>query len=283
MARESYLTKTGEEKNIHSMTTRELRGYIYDKARDAQQRLDTVKMEDTTKAFREAASDIIGRYGKVMKSTSNMTKAEMREYAYKLRQFESLDNTSRFAKSVEWKQNRAKYESFIRTQLEDPLFRKDFEKYLTKKGKEQYAQYQQGNIELKDITGISQKGYHDYKNYISFLSNINNIIEAYGYETVKEYAVESRKDPQRGKVIERLLFKIYEDNKGIGLTQAELAKKFRAALHAYDKRQTSASKAKKPTVKVKHKSKGGKSSSNTIKTKTVGKMRTHGAVRERLT
>lgn len=282
MARKSYLTDSGTEKNIHEMTTRELRGYIYQKARDAQERLDTADMSSASKAFKDAAAAITNRSGKVMKSTSNMTKAEMRERAYELRQFESLDTTSTFAKSIEWQQNKEKYKSFMRTQLEDPLFRDQFKKYLTKKGLEQYEQYRRGEIELKDVTGISKTGYQEYKNYISFLSNISTVIESYGYETIKQYAVESKKDPQRAKVIERLLFKIYEDGKGKGWTQAELAKKFSQALDEYDKRFTAAGKVKTkvPTVKTKR---SKKSSSGTIRIGQTGKMRTNGSVRERLT
>ena len=282
MARKSYLTDSGTEKNIHEMTTRELRGYIYQKARDAQERLDTADMSSASRAFKDAAAAITNRSGKVMKSTSNMTKAEMRERAYELRQFESLDTTSTFAKSIEWQQNKEKYKSFMRTQLEDPLFRDQFKKYLTKKGLEQYEQYRKGEIELKDVTGISKTGYQEYKNYISFLSNISTVIESYGYETIKQYAVESKKDPQRAKVIERLLFKIYEDGKGKGWTQAELAKKFSQALDEYDKRSTAAGKVKTkvPTVKTKR---SKKSSSGTIRIKQAGKMRTNGSVRERLT
>ena len=282
MARKSYLTDSGTEKNIGTMTTRELRGYIYDKSREAEKRLESVNLEDTSKAFRDAAEAITGRGGNVRKSTSNLSKKEMQKMAYDLRQFASLDTSSKFAKSIEWQQNKERYKSFIRTQLEDPLFRDQFMKYLTPKGKEQYSEYWHGERDLLDVTGISQKGYQEYKNYISFLSNISTVIESYGYETIKQYAVESKKDPQRAKVIERLLFKIYEDGKGKGWTQAELAKKFSQALDEYDKRSTAAGKVKTkvPTVKTKR---SKKSSSGTIRIKQAGKMRTNGSVRERLT
>lgn len=282
MARKSYLTDSGTEKNIGAMTTRELRGYIYDKAREAEKRLESVNLEDSSKAFRDAAEAITGRGGNVRKSTSNLSKKEMQKMAYDLRQFASLDTSSKFAKSIEWQQNKERYKSFIRTQLEDPLFRDQFMKYLTPKGKEQYSEYWHGERDLSDVTGISQKGYQEYKNYISFLSNISTVIESYGYETIKQYAVESKKDPQRAKVIERLLFKIYEDGKGKGWTQAELAKKFSQALDEYDKRSTAAGKVKTktPTVKTKR---SKKSSSGTIRIKQAGKMRTNGSVRERLT
>lgn len=282
MARKPYLDETGKEKNIHDMTTRQLRGYIYDKAREAQKRLDSADLGESSKAFRDAARAITNRSGRVMLSTSNMTKSEMRERAYDLRQFESLDTTSTFSKSIEWKQNAEKYKSFMRTQLEDPLFREDFMKYLTKKGVAQYEQYRKGEIELKDITGISKKGYQEYKNYITFLSNIQNIMEAYGYETIKQYAVDTKNDPKRAKVIERLLFKIYSDNAGKGLTQSEMAEKFTKALAEYDKRQTESSKLKKDISSFKAK-KGKAPKGSTIKVKTAGKMRTHGTVRGKLT
>lgn len=282
MARKPYLDDTGREKNIHDMTTRQLRGYVYDKAREAQKRLDTVDLKDTSKAFRDAAAAITNRSGKVMMSTSYMTKAEMRERAYDLRQFASLDTTSSFAKSIEWQQNKEKYKSFMRTQLEDPLFRDDFMKYLTKKGMEQYDEYRKGERELKDITGISKRGYQEYKNYVQFLSNISTIIESYGYETIKQYAVESKNDPKRARTIERLLFKVYTEGKDKGWTQSQLNDKFQLALAEYDKKQTAAAKLIKTagSVKIK-KSKAPKSS--TIKTKTAGKMRTHGTVRGKLT
>lgn len=281
MARKTYLKEDGTEKNIGAMTTRELRGYIYDKSREAQKRLDTVNLDDASKAFKNAADAITNKYGKVLKSTSNLNKKEMQQMAYDLRQFASLDTSSKFAKSIEWQQNKEKYKSFIRTQLEDPLFRNEFMKYLTPAGKQQYSEYFHGERELKDVTGISQKGYQEYKNYISFLSNISTIIESYGYETIKQYAVESKKDPQRAKVIERLLFKIYEDGKGKGWTQADLAKKFSEALDEYDKRSTASAKLKKQVSQTKIK-KARKSSSNAIRIKQAGKMRTNGPVRERL-
>lgn len=280
MARKAYLDSDGNEKNIGTMTTRELRGYIYDKAREAQARLDTTDMDSASKAFKDAARYITNRSGKVMLSTSNMTKAEMKERAYDLRQFESLDTSSGFAQSIEWKENKAKYQSFMRTQLEDPLFREDFMKYLTKKGLEQYEEYRKGNIPLDQITGISKKGYKEYRNYIQFLNNISTIVESYGYETIKQYAVESKNDPNRARVIERLLYKTYSDNIGKGLTQADLADKFAAALAEYDKQQTINANIKKAaSVKT---SRPKQSSSGTIRTKQGRKMRTHGTVRERL-
>ena len=281
MARKPYTDAAGNELNIGTMTTRQLRGYIYDKAREAQERLNTVNLEDTSRAFRDAARYITDRSGKVMLSTSNMTKAELKERAYDLRQFASLDTQSGFAQSIEWQQNKEKYKSFIRTQLEDPLFRDDFMRNLTKKGLEQYEQYRRGEIELKDITGISKKGFQEYRNYVSFLSNISTIVESYGYETIKQYAVESKNDPQRARVIERLLFKVYNERQE-GWTQKQLAERFQLALEEYDKKQTASAKLtqSKPAVSGK---KARKSSSGTIKTKSAGKMRTHGTVREKLT
>ena len=287
MARESYLDETGKEKNIHEMTTRELRGYIYDKAREAQARLNTADMSEASKAFKDAANAITNRSGKVMQSTSNMTKAEMRERAYDLRQFASLDTTSGFAKSIEWKENRSKYESFIRTQLEDPLFRDEFMKNLTKKGLEQYSEYKKGNIPISGITGISKKGFQEYRGYIQFLSNISTIIEQYGYETIKQYAVESKSDPKRARVIERLLFKIYNDSfddkgKSKGWTQSEMAKRFSKALEAYDKQQTENARILKSVSSMKAKTQK-KSTAGSVKIKQGRKMRTHGTVRGKLT
>ena len=270
MARQAY----AEDQNIHNMTTRQLREYIYQKSREAQARLDSIKdLKETSRAFQNQVRTITNARGKVKKSTSNMTKAEMREYAYDLRQFESLDTDSGFAKSIEWKENKQKYETFIRNQMQDPLTRDYWKQYITEKG------------------NVSKRGYEDYKKYISFIKNSLELVNAYGYETLKEYGVQATKDPERGKVIEKLLQDIYFQNKGKGLTQSQLNEAFHIALAEYDKRkkQEEVKKTKAPSgkpSKAKTKKKVGtikkakkKKSSGTIKTKTVGKMKTSATVR----
>lgn len=265
MARNQY----DPEQSIHSMTTRQLRQYIYEKSREAEERIKTSDMKNASRAFKDAASSISNRNGKVIKSTSYMTKAEMMEHAYNLRIFESLDTTSGYAKSIDWKENRERYRTFVKNQLQDPLTADYWSKYLTKKGKEALA-----NKQL--ITGqmVSKRGYEKYKEYVSFIRNISTMIDAYGYETIKEYAQKASDDPKRGKVIEKLLADVYFNSMGKGLTQAQLNDAFQIALRKYDE-------ANRPahfeTVKQ------PKPGHNTITAKTGRKMRTSGAVHRKLT
>ena len=253
MARVDYTSA----ENIHDMTTRQLRDYIYVKSREAQERLDSVVLEDTSKAFRDAASYITNNRGKVRKSTSNMTKAEMREYAYDLRQFESLDTTSGFAKSIEWKENRQKYESFMQNRIKDGD--KYWSKYLTKKG------------------NISKKGYEDYKEFIRFLQAVENVQQEYGYRQIKQYGLEimSAKDKAaRREVVSKMLLEVYEESRGKGMTQSELIDVFQKRMHDYDERKA-ASSGKAPTVHAKT-----QKSHNTIKTGKARKMKEHGRVQK---
>lgn len=208
MARQRYK----QDQSIHSMTTRQLRQYIADKAEEAQTRLDTSNMESTTKAFRDAASEITGRSGKVKKSTSYMSKAEMREYAYALRQFNSLDTTSGFAQSIEWKENKQRYESFIRNRIAEGSFY--WEKYLTPKG------------------NVSKRGYQDYKDFINFIKGNEEYKLQFGYRTLTQYAESMMKD-DKSKLFDKvtkLLSKVFTESRGKGYSQAELNDRFKMEL-----------------------------------------------------
>ena len=203
------------------MTTRQLRQYIADKASEAQKRLDTSNMDDATRAFKDAASDITGKNGKVRRSTSNMTKEEMREFAYSLRQFNSLDTRSTFAQSIEWKENKAKYEQFIRNQIKNDK-NSVWDKYVTEKG------------------NISKKGYKEYKAYISFLKTMADAREQYGYETLKDiYSdITNNTNPKgRQKEVEKILLDTFEIAKGKHLDQAQLNRLFNDRLEAFDKKK----------------------------------------------
>lgn len=265
MARQAY----AEGQNIHSMTARQLRQYIADQAAEAQERINSIDdISDTSRAFRDALSEVTYSNGRIKKSTSYLSKEEMRELAYAYRQFNSLDTTSGFAKSVEWKENKQRYQAFIRSQLQDPLTRDYWKKYITPKG------------------NISRKGYQDYKEYISFLKSMDEIKQQYGYETIKQYGLDAKKDPERAKAIEKLLLKTYADNKGKGLSQSELNDRFNIALAEYDSQhKTAAKKTKKPAVKkiAVRKPKKAPASKQNIKIKQGRKMRTDGTIREKLT
>ena len=257
MARQPYT----EDQSIHSMTTRQLRQYIADKAEEAQKRLDSAVGEDTTKAFREAAWEIMGRGGKVRRSTSNMSKEEMREYAYALRQFNSLDTTSGFAQSVEWKENKSRYEAFVRNRIaEGDAY---WEKFLTAKG------------------NISKRGYKEYKDYIDFIKGIQDYKSQFGYRTLKQYAESAMEFSKGGdlKEINKLLTEVFEESKGKGFSQAQLIERFELRLNELNAEEAKQrSKATKSAVKA---YKGKKSKSN-IKVKK-GRQMKGGKVRERLT
>ena len=272
---------------INDMNTRQLRQYISDKATEAQGRLDTVKIERTSKAFKQALQDIQGRGGKVKRSTSNMSKSEMLDYANALREFNALDVYSGYARNNEYLQNRKRYESFVENMLKDPLLKKYWSQFYD-----------------PETGAIDKKGYKKYKQYIQYLKSFDDIKERYGYETLKEYGIEARKDTVRGKAMERILMQTYEKYKDQGLDQTKLNEKFEEAMADWDRKRAARKKkasepklpktvkpkkSKKPsepklpkTVKPK-KSKKAPASGNKIKTKQGRKMKTSETVRERLT
>lgn len=285
MARQQYK----EDQSIHSMTTRQLRQYIADKAEEAQKRLDSAVGEDITKAFREAAWEIQGRGGKVKRSTSNMSKSEMREYAYALRQFNSLDTTSGFAQSVEWRENKSKYETFVKNRIDEgSAFWKQFK---TEKG------------------NISKRGYKAYKDYISFIQGISEYKSHFGYRTLKQYAESAEKgedlidkksvsDEDLKKLgltreefdklninikdlttLNKILAETFEQAQGKGLDQAKLIDKFELALIE----EANRNKPKKQSGKKQSfKSYKSRKSKSDVKIKK-GRQMKGGKVRERLT
>ena len=105
-----------EDQSIHSMNARQLRQFIADQAEEAEKRLETAP-KNPTRAFEDLRADITYKSGKVRKSTSYMSKAEMREYAYKLRMFNEADTESKYAAKTEWQLNKKRYETFIRNQI----------------------------------------------------------------------------------------------------------------------------------------------------------------------
>ena len=254
-----------ENQSIHSMTTRQLRQYIADQADEAEKRITSVKGE-TSKAFDELKAQVTYRSGKIKRSTSNMSKAEMREYAYTLNMFNRFDTESRYAQKTEYQKNRQRYESFIRNQVsKSGADNQYWAKYITEKG------------------NISKRGYQEYKDFISTLSASEKYLEAYGYRTIQQYAQNNNKLDPGNKILNRVLSQVYIENKGKGLTQAELIDRFKLR---YDEAlNKEASKQKKPASKAKistSKRKAPKSSTN-IKVKTTGKMKPSGTVRRKLT
>lgn len=245
------------DQSIHSMTTRQLRQYISDKATEAQTRLDTLDLDTSDRAVKEAIDFITGRSGKVKRSTSNMDKAEMREYAYALRTFNLMDEDSGFAKRTEWQKNKDRYEKFIRNRINEDK-NSYWKQYLTEKG------------------NVSKRGYEDYKEYIDFIKSIQDVKYQYTYKTLTKYATgEMGADRAKLKDMSKILNKVYKDSKGMHLTTSQLVDKFNQEWEDFIDKSTN--KASKPKSIPSSKRKKQRSSSN-VKTKTVGKMKTNVSV-----
>ena len=268
MARQPY----NPTESLQNMTTRQLRQYIYEKSREAEERLKSMDLEDQPKAVKDAARAITYKNSRVMKSTSNMSKVEMVEHAFNLREFNMLDTASGYARKAEWQSNKTRYETFIRHRIEEGEYY--WEQYLTPTGK------------------VSKRGYTDYKDYINYLRSVEDVKYSYTYRTVAQYAEKTppgvSKEKYR-KAIADLLLKNYVENKNKGLSQAQLIERFEKKRDewlekeyaAQSKKADQSKKAKKKSP-IKVKAKPNKSKSN-IKTAKGRKMREHGTVRERLT
>lgn len=269
MARQPY--KSTE--SIQMMTTRQLRQYISDKATEAQARLDSMNVDKAPAALKAYLPTMTYKNGtKIKRSTSNMSREAMVEYALDLRAFNALDTSSKFARDTEYQNNKGRYESFVRNQIDN---NKDsyWNKYINKDG------------------SVSKRGFTEYKKYVQFLKSIKDIQEAYGYRTIKEYGQKSYVDERSGKVVENdmnrrrfimdKLNELYTESQGKGWTQSELIDKFYLELDHYDQLQRG-KKAARVISKVKVEPNKSKSSTN-IKVKKTGKMKTDGSIRERLT
>lgn len=260
MARQEYKA----DQNIHSMNTRQLRKYIADKADEAQERLDSADMKEASKAFKDAADVITNKSGKkVKRSTSNMSKEEMREYAYMLRQFNSLDTISEFQESIEWKENKQKYETFI-------------EKHKNDKRMMWYRF-------INEDETISPEGFNEWRKYTDFLRIMADVREKFEYETIKKYyreAMKSDNPSERVAVVERLLYEAYEESNKKGLNQKQINDLFVQKLADYDKAVAEEKKYResKAGVSAKRK-KASTKSTNNIKSRQGRKMKEHGKVR----
>ena len=244
-----------EDQSIHSMTTRQLRQYISDKATEAQNRIDSPGFDGSDKATSEMM-DFITKGGKVKRSTSNMDKAQMREYAYALRTFNMMDEESDFARRTLWQKDKARYNKFI-------------ENRIAQEGKDSYwAQY------LTSKGNVSKRGYEDYKQYIEFIKAIQDVKYQYTYKTLTTKALNAMEkgQPEDLRNMAKILNKVYKDSKGLHLTTSQLVDKFEIAWDA----QLEKAKPKPKSVPSSKRSK--KKSSSNVKTKTVGKLRDNAKV-----
>lgn len=253
---------------IQEMNTRQLRKYIRERAEEAQERMATIKdLEDMPAAFQSQYSFVhsfgTGRGGAIKKDTSRMTKEEMAEYAYALRDLNMLDTESRYAQNQDYKENRQKYESFIRERTREDNPNKEerdrWRKYVTEKG------------------NVSKRGYKEYKDFINFIRNIDEVMSTYGYETIKDFYYDET-DAQERQIVEDLLIDTYEENKGEGLTPSELIDIFNEKLEAHKAEKNKqimeamnkAKNKKLPKAKAKKTNAG---SNKQVKVKKAGKMR----------
>lgn len=176
MARQPY----NPTESYQSMTTRQLRQLIADKATEAQQRMDTMKDKYKTRAYNDLASEITGRGGKVRRSTSYMTKEEMVKYAYDLREFNAYDVKSGYHKEMEYMQRKQYYEKFIKNQVEEGG---EAGKYWSRFYNKQTGQ-------------ISPEGFKQYKDLINYLNEVKNLEKEFTYKEAKRRAEEALKKGQ---------------------------------------------------------------------------------------
>lgn len=274
MAERDYMRGEGVTP-IQDMTTRQLRKYIRERTEEAQARLDSIEkdkrldLEDMSLAFRDQLKHVqsfgTGRSGGLKKDTSRMTKEEMAEYAYAIRDLNMLDTESKYARDIDYKENRDRYEKFIKNRTS--------EENRNKADREYWQQY------LTEKKNVSKRGYEEYKNFVNFLRNIDEVMTSYGYETIKDKYYDET-DPEMQQIVADLLLEVYRDNAGSGMTMGDLVDEFNRRLNDKKKelgkvRETTAAprSGKKPTAKK---------SKNNIKAKSTGKMK-NGSVREKQT
>lgn len=300
MARKPYT----EDQSIHSMTTRQLRQYIADYADRAEERIKTTDVSTASRAFKDYVSEITYANGKIKRSTSNMNKEEMRKYAYTLRSFDVFDRESKFAQSLEYKEMRKGYETFVKniTRTKAEVLEDGTVLEATTASQEVIDYWSKF---LTPKNNVSQKGFQAYKNYLNFIKSLKEHKEEYGYETLRQYAVENNNDPKRLEVVTNILNEVFTEaerlsndpNNRTVITKEKLNDMFTAKLNAYDEQHkptTKNTKTAKPkttkTTKPKtlksakpKKSKSKSKSSQNIKPKTGRKMKTNATVREQLT
>ena len=260
---------------IQDMSTRQLRMYIRERADEANKRISTIKdIEDTPQALQDQLFTLQsfgrGRSGGVIKDTSRMDKVDMVEYAYALRDFNMLDTSSKFSRDQDYRQNRKKYEAFVKNQWDsiDQEAKKYWSQYKTEKG------------------NVSKKGYQEYKNFVNFLKSIENTISTYGYETIAgQYYDQTGEVDISVDEVEQIALEVFQENAGKGLETKDVTT---ILLDKLDEKRNPKKKEEAPepefkdrvrSKKVKGPKKGKKSSQN-IGTKTGGKMK-NGRVREK--
>lgn len=264
MAERDYMRGEGVTP-IQDMSTRQLRRYIRERAEEAQERLNSMKdPEEAPRSWQEQLEYVssfgLGRGG-IKKDTSRMDKITMAEYAYALRDLNMLDTYSKYSRDQDYKENKQRYQNFVKEQLRslNPNSRKYWSQFVTEKG------------------NISKKGYQEYKNYINWIKNLDDVMSTYGYETIKDIYYDQT-DQEQKQEVEDMLLETWEENKGKGLTPSQLIDNFYDKLDAQKKAKKKAA-PKKPS---KGSRSTGKKSGTNVGIKQGVKMK-NGRVREKQT
>lgn len=262
---------------IQDMSTRQLRRYIRERADEANKRISTIRdIEDTPQALQDQLFMLQsfgrGRSGGVIKDTSRMDKLDMVEYAYALRDFNMLDTSSKFSRDQDYRQNRKKYETFVKKQWDsiDQEAKKYWSQFKTEKG------------------NVSKKGYQEYKNFVNFLKSIEHTISTYGYETIAGQYYEQTGEVELSKdEVEQIALDVFQENSGQGLETKDITQ---ILLDKLDEKRNPKKKEEAPEPEFKDRvrskkgkgtrKKGTKKSSQNIGIKTGGKMK-NGRVREK--
>lgn len=237
--------------SIQTMNARQLRLYISRGAKEANERMQTLDPNKLPDAMKEIYREVATHEGRFLAGTSNMKKADMQEYAKKLRDFNFMDTKSAYARDREYEDNYDRYEKFIKNQR-------------SKQGRTHWAQYIN-----KDGT-VSKEGYQEYKEYINFVKGIMEDIQSYSYDKIKENfgvsnirkrftEARSNSDPERVKKVEKIIADVYEKYKGKQKTTKDLNAIILREIRKLDAKP----KAPKKT----------NTSGNTIKSKTGKKMK----------
>lgn len=268
MAERDYMRGEGVTP-IQEMSTRQMRRYIRERAEEANARLNTLsvkQLEEAPEAFREQLDYIKsfgqGRSGAIKKDTSRMDKEEMAMYAYALRDLNMLDSFSRYARNQDYKQNKQRYEQFVKNQISG----------LNPNAREHWKQY------VNESGSISKRGFQEYKDFINYIKSLDSAITTYGYEFIKDEYIE-QDDKKKREEVEALLLESYEENKGKGLTPSQLLDDYYDRVEAKRKKENKKKKAAPKIPKVKT---SKKKSGTNIKIKQGVKMK-DGTVREKQT
>lgn len=213
---------------IQEMSTRQLRRYIRERVEEAQQRIESIQndpkldLTEVSEAFQEQLTYVqsfgSGRGGSIKKDTSRMTKEEMAMYAYAVRDLNMLDTESKYARNIDYKENKDRYNAFVMKMALNNL---------NKESRDYWAQF------ITPKGNVSKRGYEQYKNYVNFLRSIDETIATYGYESIKDIYYDQG-NQKRKDLVESLLYNTFKENKGKGKTPSELLDIVNDELSKYD-------------------------------------------------